>query len=112
MTTGLTQTGRDRGISSQPRDSGAYILAGPQRQSGEGTAPSAPGYRPMRYVDNASMEVGNAFGGAIYLAIEPGSTLESGHNLNVVEAPHTFTARQTSGTGQNPAVFRLLLGRR
>ena len=94
MTTGAyAAPGEVVGVSlpSHVVDSGAYILVGAHSDSlwGKEQLHRHPDIDRWWYVDNASMEVGNAFGGAIYLAIEPGSTLGTFEVTisNVVEAP-------------------------
>ena len=58
-------------------DSGAYILVGAHSDKlwGKDQLHRHPEIVRWWYVDDTDMEVGNAFGGPIYVAIEPGSTL-------------------------------------
>ena len=58
-------------------DSGAYVLVGAHSDNlwGKSQLHRHPEIVRWWYVDNATMEVGNAFGGPIYIAIEAGSTL-------------------------------------
>ena len=78
-------------VPSHVVDSGAYILVGAHSDSlwGKDQLHRHPDIDRWWLVDDESMEVGNAFGGAIYLAIEPGSTLGTFEATlsNAVEAP-------------------------
>ena len=80
-------------------DSGAYILVGAHSDSlwGKDQLHRHPQIVRWWYVDDTSMEVGNAFGGPIYVAIEPGSNLGTFEVTisNAVEAP-TYTHGETS----------------
>ena len=72
-------------------DSGTYILVGAHSDNlwGKDQLHRHPEIVRWWYVDGTEMEVGNAFGGPIYVAIEPGSTLGVFEVTisNAVEAP-------------------------
>lgn len=80
MTTGTyAAPGEVVSVTIPPRlvDSGAYILVGAHSDNlwGKDQLHRHPEIVRWWYVDDTEMEVGNAFGGPIYVAIEPGSTL-------------------------------------
>jgi len=79
-------------------DSGTYILVGAHSDNlwGKEQLHRHPEIVRWWYVDETEMEVGNSFGGPIYVAIEPGSTLGTFEVTisNVVEAP-TYDHGQT-----------------
>ena len=79
-------------IPSSLVDSGAYILVGAHSDNlwGKDQLHRHPEIVRWWYVDDTQMEVGNAFGGSIYVAIEPGSTLGTFEVTisNAVEAPY------------------------
>jgi len=80
MTTGLYAAAGDVVTVSLPSevvDSGTYILVGAHSDSlwGKDQLHRHPQISRWWYVDDYLVEVGNAFGGPIYVAIEAGSTL-------------------------------------
>jgi len=80
MTTGLyAAPGEVVTVSLPPGivDSGTYVLVGAHSDSlwGKSQLHRHPQIVRWWYVDNTTMEVGNAFGGPIYIGIEAGSTL-------------------------------------
>ena len=80
-------------------NTGTYVLVGAHSDSlwGKEQLRRHPEIVRWWYVDGEMMEVGNAFGGTIYVAIEPGSTLGIFDVTisNAVEAP-TFTLGENS----------------
>ena len=86
-------------LPSHVVDSGTYILIGAHSDSlwDKEQLHRHPEIVRWWYVDGIEMEVGNAFGGSIYVAIEPGSTLGAFDVTisNAVEAP-TYTHGETS----------------
>ena len=78
-------------VPSHVVDSGTYILVGAHSDSlwGKDQLHRHPDIDRWWSVDEESMEVGNSFGGAIYVAIDPGSTLGTFEVTlsNAVEAP-------------------------
>ncbi len=80
-------------------DSGTYILVGAHSDSlwGKEQLHRHPEIVRWWYVDGIEMEVGNAFGGPIYVAIEPGSSLGVFDVTisNAVESP-TYIHGETS----------------
>ena len=80
VTTGLYAAAGDVVTVSLPQpvvDSGAYVLVGAHSDSlwGKDQLHRHPEIARWWYVDQPYIEVGNAFGGPIYLAIEAGSVL-------------------------------------
>ena len=80
MTTGLYAAPGEVVTVSSPSgivDSGTYVLVGAHSDSlwGKSQLHRHPQIVRWWYVDNTTMEVGNAFGGPIYIGIEAGSTL-------------------------------------
>ncbi len=71
--------------------SGAYVLVGAHSDSlwGKDQLHRHPEITRWWYIDNPTMDVGNSFGGPIYIAIEPGSTLGNFEVTisNAVESP-------------------------
>ena len=86
-------------LPSEIVDSGTYVLVGAHSDNlwSKSQLHRHPQIVRWWYVDDVNMEVGNAFGGPIYIAIEPGSTLGDFHVnfTNAVEAP-MFVLGQTS----------------
>ena len=86
-------------LPSEIVDSGAYVLVGAHSDKlwSKSQLHRHPEIVRWWYVDDVSMEVGNAFGGPIYIAIEPGSTLGDfqANFTNAVEAP-MFVLGETS----------------
>ena len=78
-------------LPSEIVNSGTYVLVGAHSDSlwGKSQLHRHPQIVRWWYVDNTTMEVGNAFGGPIYVGIEAGSTLgEFGITVaNAVKAP-------------------------
>ena len=78
-------------LPSEIVNSGTYVLVGAHSDSlwGKSQLHRHPQIVRWWYVDEATMEVGNAFGGPIYIGIEAGSTLgEFGITVaNAVKAP-------------------------
>lgn len=102
MTTGTYAAPGEVVTVSLPPDlveSGSYILVGAHSDIlwGKEQLHRHPNIVRWWYIDSTTMEVGNAFGGPIYLAIEPGSTLGIFEVTiaNAVEAP-TFILGETS----------------
>ena len=99
-------------------DSGTYVLVGAHSDGlwGKSQLHRHPQIVRWWYVDDASMEVGNAFGGPIYIAIEPGSTLGDFQVIisNAVRAP-LFVLNETSdfewiySESENPAPWAELV---
>ena len=94
MTTGLYAAPGEVVTVTLPNhtvDSGAYILVGAHSDNlwSKDQLHRHPQIVRWWYIDEATMEVGNAFGGPIYIAIEPGSTLGDFEVTisNVVKAP-------------------------
>ena len=94
MTTGLYAAPGEVVTVTLPNhtvDSGAYVLVGAHSDSlwSKDQLHRHPQIVRWWYVDQETMEVGNAFGGPIYIAIEPGSTLGDFQvNIsNAVKAP-------------------------
>ena len=80
MTTGLYAAPGEVVTMTLPAevvDSGTYVLVGAHSDSlwGKSQLHRHPQIVRWWYVDEATMEVGNAFGGPIYIGIQPGSTL-------------------------------------
>ena len=107
-------------LPSEIVDSGAYVLVGAHSDKlwSKSQLHRHPEIVRWWYVDDVSMEVGNAFGGPIYIAIEPGSTLGDFqvNFTNAVEAP-MFVLGETSdfewiySESDNPAPWaELVLG--
>ena len=86
-------------LPSEIVDSGAYVLVGAHSDKlwSKSQLHRHPEIVRWWYVDDVSMEIGNAFGGPIYIAIEPGSTLGDFqvNFTNAVEAP-MFVLGETS----------------
>ena len=86
-------------LPSKIVDSGAYVLVGAHSDKlwSKSQLHRHPEIVRWWYIDDVSMEVGNAFGGPIYIAIEPGSTLGDFqvNFTNAVEAP-MFVLGETS----------------
>ena len=86
-------------LPSEIVDSGTYVLVGAHSDKlwSKSQLHRHPEIVRWWYVDDVSMEVGNAFGGPIYIAIEPGSTLGvfQVNFTNAVEAP-MFVLGETS----------------
>ena len=86
-------------LPSEIVDSGTYVLVGAHSDKlwSKTQLHRHPDIVRWWYVDDVSMEVGNAFGGPIYIAIEPGSTLGDFqvNFSNAVEAP-MFVLGETS----------------
>ncbi len=86
-------------LPSEIVDSGTYVLVGAHSDKlwSKTQLHRHPEIVRWWYVDDVSMEVGNAFGGPIYIAIEPGSTLGDFqvNFSNAVEAP-MFVLGETS----------------
>ena len=86
-------------LPSEIVDSGTYVLVGAHSDKlwSKSQLHRHPEIVRWWYVDDVSMEVGNAFGGPIYIAIEPGSTLGDFqvNFTNAVEAP-MFVLGETS----------------
>jgi hypothetical protein len=102
MTTGTyAAAGEVVTVSLPPHivDSGTYILVGAHSDNlwGKDQLHRHPEIVRWWYVDSTNMEVGNAFGGPIYVAIDPGSTLgEFDVTIsNAVDAP-TYNRGETS----------------
>ncbi|MFL2493931.1 MAG: M60 family metallopeptidase [Candidatus Thalassarchaeum sp.] len=86
-------------FSNHTVDSGTYVLVGAHSDNlwSKDQLHRHPQIVRWWYVDEATMEVGNAFGGPIYIAIEPGSTLGNFEVTisNAVKAP-MFVLGETS----------------
>ena len=78
-------------LPSEIVDSGTYVLVGAHSDSlwSKSQLHRHPQIVRWWYIDEATMEVGNAFGGPIYIAISPGSTLGDfqASISNAVKAP-------------------------
>jgi hypothetical protein len=78
-------------VPSEIIDSGTYVLVGAHSDSlwGKTQLHRHPQIARWWYIDSATMEVGNAFGGPIYIGIQAGSTLGDFDVTvsNVVKAP-------------------------
>ena len=99
-------------------DSGTYVLVGAHSDSlwSKSQLHRHPQIVRWWYVDDATMEVGNAFGGPIYIAIDPDSTLGDFEVTisNAVKAP-MFVLGETSdfewiySESENPAPWAELI---
>ena len=105
-------------LPSEIVDSGTYVLIGAHSDKlwSKSQLHRHPEIVRWWYVDDVSMEVGNAFGGPIYIAIEPGSTLGvfQVNFTNAVEAPmfvlgETYDFEWIYSESDNPAPWAELV---
>ena len=105
-------------LPSEIVDSGTYVLIGAHSDKlwSKSQLHRHPEIVRWWYVDDVSMEVGNAFGGPIYIAIEPGSTLGDFqvNFTNAVEAPmfvlgETYDFEWIYSESDNPAPWAELV---
>ena len=105
-------------LPSEIVDSGTYVLVGAHSDKlwSKSQLHRHPEIVRWWYVDDVSMEVGNAFGGPIYIAIEPGSTLGDFqvNFTNAVEAPmfvlgETYDFEWIYSESDNPAPWAELV---